>query len=199
MDSLKWSQQGKVIILGDFNVRVGELSNHIYELDDEVVEPIIIQRKSVDKKVDALGKKVLAYLNAAGLVLLNGTDEEARWTSFQFLANSVVDLVWISLSGFSGVNNFKVWNEDFLQLGDHALVSFELTLEHQGAPVAVLNKVKGVGVSSGPSEVKRWNVAVESTNPGFWCKLQQAGHELLGDGRPTRLTTSQTMFLRELN
>ena len=62
---------------------------------------------------------------------MNGTKERAEWTSFQRLGNAVVDLIWVPIESVSRVEKLKVWKEDHLVFGDHAMVSIILLLEHR--------------------------------------------------------------------
>ena len=91
VQSQQWSTRGTVLVLGDFNARVGELPNVVFDPEGEGVELKYIQRTSVDKKVSSFGRRVMASLNAIGLVLVNGMLERAELTSFQTNGQAVVD------------------------------------------------------------------------------------------------------------
>jgi hypothetical protein len=83
--------KGKVVVMGDFNSRVGELPNILNSREAAVT----ISRCSEDKMVNAEGRLILEALNAVGMVLLNGVGERARCTR----EKSVLDFV-----GFSARN-----------------------------------------------------------------------------------------------
>ena len=65
-------------------------------------------------------------MNSCGFVLVNGTCEEANWTSFQRNGNAVVDLVWIHHTHLHEVKQLKVYQEP--NLGDHALISVSISI-----------------------------------------------------------------------
>ena len=113
--------KGKVVVMGDFNARVGELSNSLNSnVDTE--DTVIIPRSSEDKTVNGPGRGVLESLNAVGLVLLNGVGERARFTSFQKIGNSLIDFIWIHSEELRFVSRLEVVNEDKCRLSDHLFV-----------------------------------------------------------------------------
>jgi len=57
LEAQKWAKNSKVVVLGDFNARVGELPNGISDPDEEA-ELKCIRRTSVDKTVTPLGRKI---------------------------------------------------------------------------------------------------------------------------------------------
>ena len=147
----QWAENSKVVVLGDFNARVGELPNVVCDLEAKEVELRHVQRASVDVRVDTFGRRVMATMNAIGLALVNGTHEKADWTSFQPGGNAVVDFIWVPLELLSNAQ-MKVWKEDRLVLGDHALVSVMLRL--------VNTRIANAGVrhgTTGDPPRKRWN------------------------------------------
>jgi hypothetical protein len=79
------SEHNRILVMGDFNARVGELPNVVSDPDGEEEKLFSVPRTSVDTKVDSFGRRVMNSMNAIGLVLVNGTKERAEWTSFQRL------------------------------------------------------------------------------------------------------------------
>ena len=67
---VEYSGKGKIVIMGDFNARVGNLPNSMNLLTGSHA-PFAITRTSKDQKVSSLGRKVMAILNGAG-----------SWTAF---------------------------------------------------------------------------------------------------------------------
>ena len=45
--------------------------------------------------IDSQGRKVLEQMNAVGMILVNGLQETAEFTSFQYGGNSVIDFIWV--------------------------------------------------------------------------------------------------------
>ena len=88
-DILEFADKGQVVVIRDFNCRVGELPNVIEALDDFYDPSQIVARRSEDPIVNRFGRRVLTALNEVGMVLLNGIKEKARYTSFQAKGNSL--------------------------------------------------------------------------------------------------------------
>src|SRR5690606_36941311 len=84
--------KGEVVVMGDFNCRIGEQSNYMITSDSEVLE---IAWCSEDKVETAQGWTLLQKLNAIDLVVMNGVRERVRLTSYQVAGNSVIDLMWV--------------------------------------------------------------------------------------------------------
>ena len=93
-DILDLGNKGRIIVLGNFNARVGELSNIVSNPFDNS-EELIIKRHSKDKTVNRQGKEVMNTLNAVGLGLVNGAYEVAEYTSIQHSGNSIIDFIWL--------------------------------------------------------------------------------------------------------
>ena len=87
-DIISFKERGEVMVMGDFNCRIGELGNCITSGDSEIVE---IGRSSEDRVETLQGRK----LNAVDLVVMNGVKQQARFTSYQVAGNSVIDLLWV--------------------------------------------------------------------------------------------------------
>src|SRR5690242_3216054 len=82
--------QQDILVLGDFNSRVGVLPNVLMPMDS--TEELVIARTSEDLTVRRLGRRVTA---GVGMVLLNGVSEKAKNTSLQAKGNSVIDFIWV--------------------------------------------------------------------------------------------------------
>jgi hypothetical protein len=66
-DILELVGKGRIVVLGDFNARVGELPNIINSFDDLSDTPQRLPRRSEDKTVKSTGRRVLNCLNRAGM------------------------------------------------------------------------------------------------------------------------------------
>ena len=147
---VEFSGKGRIVVMGDFNSRVGDLPNSINPLTGSQA-PLAVRRTSKDQKVSSRGRKVMASLNAAGLVLLNGVGERAEFTTH---GNTVIDLIWVQSGDMSAVDQFMVVEEQ-VKLSDHFMVtvSFRLAGNHTGSQV-----------KSDSHKLERWNVNSRGTN-----------------------------------
>ena len=123
-DIIQYKERGEVVVMGDFNCRIGEQSNYMITSDSEVLE---IARCSEDKVETAQGRTLLEKLNVIDLVVMNGVRERARFTSYQVAGNSVIDLMWVEHKRVQDVLALTVWNEDFEVLGDHRIVTMDFS------------------------------------------------------------------------
>ncbi|XP_023220933.1 uncharacterized protein LOC111622745 [Centruroides sculpturatus] len=81
-----------IIILGDFNSRIGEVMDSKYKGPNHL---IYNSRKSKDKQVNNLGKKLLDFITENKLFILNGhikPDFPAEYTCLTHLGKSTIDL-----------------------------------------------------------------------------------------------------------
>ena len=122
-DIISFKERGEVMVMGDFNCRIGELSNCITSGDSEIVE---IGRCSEDRVETLQGRKLIEKLNAVDLVVMNGVKQQARFTSYQVAGNSVIDLLWVEHKRVQDVFAMRVWNEDMEVLGDHRIVTMDM-------------------------------------------------------------------------
>ena len=169
---VQWrAEHSRILVMGDFNARVGELPNIVSDPDGEEEKLFSVPRTSVDTKVDSFGRRVMNSMNAIGLVLVNGIKERAEWTSFQRLGNAAVDLIWVPIESVSKVEKLKMWKEGNLVFGDHAMVSIILQLEHKVDDKKAFPQPVKTGDSSSR---KRWNSLSSRTD-----SVQGAAESLL--------------------
>jgi hypothetical protein len=99
------------IIIGDFNVRIGELQTFPAEMFDGLDTVCTHYRHSKDKTVNKLGKKLIEFCDNNNLVILNGRingDTDGQYTFMSSVGSSVNDLCCVSTNLLSSIKNFLV-------------------------------------------------------------------------------------------
>ena len=91
-DMAKILAEGNVLILGDFNARIGEEPSVVNSTDLEATEDkrFVYSRKSKDKTKNREGMELLNTMNALNLVILNGVSDTAEYTCHQPRGSSVI-------------------------------------------------------------------------------------------------------------
>ena len=117
-DITKYSSKGDIILIGDFNSRIGQLDqtiSHIYidELDNMNSRQLFLgdKRTSQDTTTNKKGKDFLDLCNKSQLVILNGRklgDISGKYTCHKYNGSSVVDFIATSYNLYSKVKYFKV-------------------------------------------------------------------------------------------
>ena len=124
-----YTSKGDVILLGDFNARVGIKSESTVEnsslfdstgtkFDDS--QQILPERNSQDIKTNTYGTKLLSLCSTSNLVVLNGRklgDLNGKFTSHQHNGSSTIDLSLCSRDTYSKITHFRVL--DPVWLSDH--------------------------------------------------------------------------------
>ncbi|CAC5404997.1 unnamed protein product [Mytilus coruscus] len=101
-----YNDVGIVMVRGDLNSRIGELSDFLLSDDldkyvesvEHVVNPIISDRRSMDKTVNAFGRKLLQMCFNTGLVVANGrlcNDKDGNFTFCTAKGRSVNDYLLV--------------------------------------------------------------------------------------------------------
>lgn len=91
-------KSSNIIIMGDFNARIGNLST-LTEVGISENEFVFNHRNSVDKKITNRGKKLLEVIKENSLVVLNGRvtkDYEGQITFSNHMGQSCIDLALVS-------------------------------------------------------------------------------------------------------
>lgn len=97
----EWEEEGKkIIIRGDFNIRIGELGG----METEEIE---VGRRIKDKVINNGGRNLAEWIQEEGLYVLNGAmedDWEGKFTYVGYRGNTVIDYV---------MTNEKVYDKEF--------------------------------------------------------------------------------------
>lgn len=108
-----------LIIMGDLNVRIGELQQEFVE-EIHGGSNALSHRKSEDKKDNRKGKEWFDLCNDHNLWILNGAfrgDKEGKFTYCTVMGNSVNDIAAVSNSILNKVDEFTVknaiWSDHF--------------------------------------------------------------------------------------
>lgn len=100
-----------VLVMGDFNARIGEEEVGHAELNDENnVSKERSIRVSKDKIRNSEGVKLLDLCLENDLEILNGNGEEGNYTYVSNLGRSVIDYMLITRSAVEAVNYFSIEN-----------------------------------------------------------------------------------------
>lgn len=116
------------ILIGDMNIRIGELQQDISMHQDTFLTATEI-RKSMDKEVNHKGRVFLDHCNNHSIVVLNGHtkgDEEGKFTFLSSAGESVNDICAVSYSMLKYVTSFSV--EDCIW-SDHFPIVLDLKLD----------------------------------------------------------------------
>lgn len=130
-----------VILCGDFNARIGEMSENdiVVSLNNEVYveREYNDERTSKDKIVNARGRKILDFCSTSGMYIANGRLGEDKnlgeFTCVTSRGSSVVDYLMMNEMTYSRITDFRV---DEPYLSDHCPLFFK---------VQVMNKVCRMG------------------------------------------------------
>lgn len=101
------SEEGLVIVGGDFNARTGTKGAMI--MDGKIEEEG--RRKSKDKKLDGNGKKMIKWIEEEGWGILNGEvdgDEEGEFTFIGGVGESVIDYAIANIEMREKVESMKI-------------------------------------------------------------------------------------------
>jgi hypothetical protein len=176
---VEFAGKGKILVMGDFNTRMGSLPNSINLMTGSQA-PLVVARSSKDQTVSSMGRKVMAFLNNAGLVLLNGVREMAEYTTH---GNTVIDLIWTQSGDLDAIEQLTVVEEK-VKLSDHFLVTIAL-------------KLPGHAQHARPQPERadnyqmRWNVKSKG-NPAHWNELRRVGNQLWLHGPQKRQAWAAT-------
>ncbi len=133
----KFGQMGEVLLVGDFNSRVGEIQELMIDCDNEADSLTSIDgdkyelpyRSNEDPIVNTFGRKLLALLNESNLIIVNGRklgDRAGNKTCYKYNGTSTVDFMISSKTLFSDILNFGIENQTWYS--DHSPFSSALKI-----------------------------------------------------------------------
>ena len=138
----RFSVQGEIILIGDFNSRTGTLCETFYEPEndttinhgipdsieyDTLVNEDIPERYNTDKTINQFGKKLLSLANKAHLVITNGRkigDMQGHGTCYTNKGVSTIDYCITTRNLFNSILNFQVLNQTWYS--DHSPISVKI-------------------------------------------------------------------------
>ena len=136
-DIIKYSTRGNLILIGDFNSRLGNyqetltfINNENEQEPDQKFERVELPHRSFQvTEKNTSGRKLIQLLNESNLISLNGRkigDTSGKFTCHQYNGSSTVDLGVVSWELYDKVQYFKVLQP--LRFSDHCPVKIYLEI-----------------------------------------------------------------------
>ena len=125
-DIVAYKEQGMVIVIGDFNSRIGKLKS--ITADDKTYN-----RENVDEKENQNGRELIKLMNGLGMIILSGIRSQSKFTCVKVMKNkmrkSVVDHICIQEGMMESIVDEET-REDIMELikTDHAMVAMTLKI-----------------------------------------------------------------------
>lgn len=117
------------VVIGDLNVRIGELQQEIDQCCIHSYYTYSGIRKSKDSEVNSKGKKMMEFCGDYGLIVLNGAtkgDEDGNFTFISGVGESVNDICAVSQEIIGVVDYFNVDNKIW---SDHMPLCLDLKIK----------------------------------------------------------------------
>ena len=99
-DMMTFKKEGKVMVMGDFNRRIGNMGSQIIRKGQCKKFSRMTEDKSVKGYVAQMGKLLLDTMNSCEMIILNGIDSGHSFTSYQENGQSIVDYIMINYTMF---------------------------------------------------------------------------------------------------
>lgn len=135
----KTNEGSQIIVLGDFNARIGNLSDNMvqhfnpqndFNNVNQDEQENTLMRSSKDSKLNPNGKPFIEFVTTNGLNILNGRtigDIFGDYTCIQYNGSSVVDYVCVSMNATKYVHSFNVGRLSYIS--DHRPVYMNMGLD----------------------------------------------------------------------
>lgn len=178
VDILHFKSKGQVMVMGDFNARIGTEDTSFTHNGHRIFVP----RRSKDQHRDARGRQLIESMNACNMVILHGLDSpgiETCWNGCR--GKSVVDYIIIGKDIFQESNkiqyesnSMKIWEEDYMNVSDHRLLTCRLKFPiHSGI---VEETAPGKEVMNSTEKWKRNDCGDRK----YWERMEELGNEVMG-------------------
>ncbi|CAG2189827.1 unnamed protein product [Mytilus edulis] len=123
-----------IFLLGDFNSRIGSMSEMLFEADE------ITKRNQIDNCVNQHGHEFLEFLNESKFCVLNGRFADGdNYTSISKKGKAVVDFICVPQDMFPDVKYFRVLAVQSIDFKLHDLIGSKSKLPDHSAIVSEFN------------------------------------------------------------
>lgn len=117
----------KILCMGDFNARIGQLNN-IYEKYIFEDSKLLETRSSSDLIVNIRGQRLVKLMEDMGYLVLNGRSIDDCPASFTYSSSkgkSAIDLAWVTFNSINLIDQFEVI--DFSIYSNHMLCKIKMS------------------------------------------------------------------------
>jgi hypothetical protein len=157
-DCLKFRSLGKVIVLGDFNARIGNNESIIQSNSGQsIFSRFVSDQGGTGSPARTRGIQLVNVMNSAGMIIMNGVDSGGGYTFENSIGNSIIDYIILS---------------DNIVMPSNSILSPNLKMEDKSCPVNISNSIP-VDSLYVPNSCTIWNDYMYRIGDHFLlsCKL----------------------------